>query len=136
MYIVINLVNDTNLWRFCPEGYICGEGTDLTTMNNNKCSSGKFCTSGMQNIKNAKDCPPGRFCGEATAVGSQEQIQSCNYEDPNYCYIGDICLSGYFCKNGTTGTTDYNSCFNLTSFAGARDRFFCSRTLGSITKFI
>jgi hypothetical protein len=100
-------------------------------MNDQGCTPGKFCTSGMTSVKDARPCPPGRVCGKATAVGSKEQIKSCEFDDPNYCYIGDICLTGYFCKEGISKNDEANWCYNLSSFSGARERFLCSRTLAS-----
>ena len=101
-------------------------------MNHLGCPQGKFCTSGMQNVTEAINCPAGRLCPKATAVGSKDQISSCNSDDPNFCYIGEICQKGYFCPIGTSDLTLKNSCYELDTFPGARERFFCTRTTDSI----
>ncbi len=118
---------DASNWRFCPEGYMCNNGTNLASMNLNACPPGKFCIPGMQSIDEAMGCPAGRLCDKATAVDSLAQISTCGIDDPTYCYIGDVCLPGFFCRIGAGNYTE-NSCGELNSFAGARERFFCSRS--------
>jgi len=68
----------------------------------------------------------GRFCRIATAVSSQNQSNTCTNNDPNFCYIGEVCSQNYFCPPGSNDLSESNSCGSLVSFAGARERFFCT----------
>jgi hypothetical protein len=124
--VIINFLVNESYWKLCPEGYICKDGTSLSNMNSDSCPSGKFCQAGAQNTKDANSCPAGRVCSLATSVSSKAQLATCSNDDPKYCYVGDVCLQNYFCPSGTAEYSSYNSCYEQTSFAGARDRFFCS----------
>jgi hypothetical protein len=120
---------DDRYWRLCPEGYICPNATNLANMNLNACPSGRFFVQGAQTVNDSKPCPAGRICPKATAVTSKDQVLTCAIDDPNYCYIGEVCEIGYFCPTGTKDYTSDNSCFSADSFKGSRERFFCSRTV-------
>lgn len=125
-----------NKWRFCPEGFICVAGTNLGMVNNKACPAGYFCKLGSQSEKEALLCPAGRICHSATSVKATNQIQTCANEDPNFCQIGEICMTGFFCGPGQSDILPQNSCMNLNSFNGARERFFCTRSSTSKKLFL
>lgn len=79
----------------------------------------------MQDEADTRDCPAGRICRTSTSVASQRELSSCGSLDPNHCVVGDVCPSNHFCPIGTTEVNEKNSCGDLESFSGARERFFC-----------
>ncbi len=68
----------------------------------------------------------GRVCRTSTSVATLKEFSACGSFDPNNCVVGDVCPDNYFCPKGSSEISDKNSCLELKSFSGARERFFCT----------
>ena len=127
------------VWKFCPAGYICGEGTNITNMNNQQCPVGKVCMIGGSNnsnnsnrirklSNNVDSCYKGRYCPAGSSASSSSQINVCqNDQNPNNCQVGKICPANSYCPLGTGDKP--NDCKNRISFQGTPDKHYCLRQI-------
>lgn len=60
-YFISIIENDETAWKYCPDGFICKSGTNLTSLNTNPCPKGKFCVFGMQSEADSLKCLAGKI---------------------------------------------------------------------------